>query len=153
MGLFDDAAGVLAFAAGSTDEAVGRQFDDEPGGGVWEPDRAESGPTAGSNRWVSGTIETLQNPVDRLTNPYDTVAGAADAAALRFDEGVGGLYSLVDDEPGNTAGPGQRSIWDTEGSGPVREVASKLVLVVVVLFGLKIVLEAFVSGAAEGLTS
>ena len=64
----------------------------------------------GSNRWIPGIIETAQNPVDRATHPYDTVAGAADAAALNFDEGVGGLVSLVDEQPGNTAGPGQ-SPW------------------------------------------
>lgn len=60
----------------------------------------------GSNRWIDGFVETVNNPVDRATNPVDTVTGAADAAALNFDEGVGGLVSLVDDEPGNTAGRG-----------------------------------------------
>ena len=65
----------------------------------------------GSNDWWSGLVETVENPVDRVTNPYDTFAGAADAAALGFDEGVGGLVSLVDDEPGNTAGPGQSEMW------------------------------------------
>jgi hypothetical protein len=68
----------------------------------------------GSNRWLDGIVETAQNPVDRLTNPYDTVAGAADAAALNFDEGVGGLASLFDDEPGNTAGSGDSSIFSTD---------------------------------------
>jgi len=66
----------------------------------------------GSNRWIPGAVETIKNPVDRATNPYDTVAGAADAAALNFDEGVGGLVSLIDDKPGNTAGPG------TSNDGP-----------------------------------
>lgn len=61
----------------------------------------------GSNEWVPGIIETVNNPVDRLSRPYDTVAGVFDAAALNFDEGVGGLTSLIDAEPGNTAGPGQ----------------------------------------------
>jgi hypothetical protein len=68
----------------------------------------------GSNRWIDGFVETVQNPVDRATHPYDTLAGAADAAALNFDEGVGGLVSLVDDQPGNTAGAGDSSIWSTD---------------------------------------
>jgi hypothetical protein len=34
MGIVDDVAGVADNLAGSTDEAVGRQFDDEPGGGL-----------------------------------------------------------------------------------------------------------------------
>lgn len=76
----------------------------------------------GSNRWIPGFVETVNNPVDRIQNPYDTVAGAADAAALNFDEGVGGLVSLVDGEPGNTAGPGDSNVWNqtpTAGGGAV----------------------------------
>jgi len=61
----------------------------------------------GSNEWIPGLIETVNNPVNRATHPYDTVAGGADALTLNFDEGVGGLSSLFDDEKGNTAGPGQ----------------------------------------------
>ncbi|MFC7226318.1 hypothetical protein N0B31_02800 [Salinirubellus salinus] len=81
-----------------------QEFDD---GDTWD----------GSNDWWSGLVETAQNPIDRATNPYDTVAGAADAAALGFDEGFGGLYSLVDDESGNTAGSGQSEMWTpTEGN-------------------------------------
>lgn len=34
MGMYDDVAGVADHAAGSVDESVGRQFDDEEGGGV-----------------------------------------------------------------------------------------------------------------------
>lgn len=63
----------------------------------------------GSNRWIPGFIETVRNPIDRLTSPYETIAGAADAAALNFDEGVGGLTSLFGDGT-NTAGPGE-SPW------------------------------------------
>lgn len=59
----------------------------------------------GSNKWIPGTIETLQG------EGKNDVAGVLDAAALNFDEGVGGLVSLVDDEPGNTAGPGQQE-WE-----------------------------------------
>lgn len=72
------------------------------GGGIWGPQFGD-----GSNKWIPGVVETVQNPIDRITNPGDTLAGAADAAALNFDEGVGGLASLFDTEPGNTAGPGQ----------------------------------------------
>lgn len=64
----------------------------------------------GSNRWVDGTQEFLSDPGQLARDPYDTVAGAADAATLNFDEGVGGLSSLFDGQPGNTAGPGQ-SPW------------------------------------------
>jgi len=34
MGIYDQVAGALDNAAGSTDEAVARTFDDQPGGGV-----------------------------------------------------------------------------------------------------------------------
>jgi len=68
----------------------------------------------GSNEWLPGTIETINNPGPRLAKPYDTLAGAADAAALNFDEGVGGLVSLVDGEPGNTAGPGRSPAFGAE---------------------------------------
>jgi hypothetical protein len=85
---------------------------DEPSGAVdLQDDRdAERGFGDGSNRWIDGLRETINNPVDRATNPGETLAGAADAAALNFDEGVGGLSSLVDGEAGNTAGPGQDDI-------------------------------------------
>jgi len=74
----------------------------------------------GSNEWIPGIQETVNNPVDAVTNPYDTVAGAADAAALNFDEGVGGLLSLVDNEPGNTAGPGGTGIMEQETTPEVQ---------------------------------
>lgn len=106
-------------AFGSVDESIGRQFDDEQGGGVFDPDTFQDDSTdfgGGSNNWIAGTLETIRNPVDRVSNPLETVAGAADAAALSFDEGLGGLGSLVDDEPGNTAGPGQDDV-DVPGTG------------------------------------
>lgn len=71
----------------------------------------------GSNRWIPGLIETAKNPIDRISTPYETVAGGADALALNFDEGVGGLYSLIDDEPGNTAGPGQQNVFEQDITG------------------------------------
>lgn len=72
----------------------------------------------GSNRWIDGFVETVRNPVDRATNPVETVTGAADAAALNFDEGVGGLVSLVDDDPGNTAGVGQQGLFEDDAANP-----------------------------------
>lgn len=68
----------------------------------------------GSNEWISGTQEFLADPGQAVRDPYDTVAGAADAGALNFDEGVGGLTSLVDNQPGNTAGAGDSSIWSLD---------------------------------------
>lgn len=65
----------------------------------------------GSNDWWSGTVETLENPVGRASDPYGTLAGAADAGGLNFDEGVGGLVSIFDDSEGNTAGPGDTEMW------------------------------------------
>lgn len=138
MGVFD-----------GIERSIARQFDDEPGGGfadpdTWAPtdesDEPGEGPLGrqfgdGSNRWIPGLIETVRNPVDRLSNPYDTIAGAADAAALNFDEGVGGLVSLVDGEPGNSAGPGDDNVWHqtpTAGGGAVVAV----VLIVVAGVGL-----------------
>ncbi len=101
-GFFDD-------LTGSVDESIARQFDDEQGGGFFDPDtyRDESVEFGGgSNNWIAGALETVRNPVDRITNPGATVVGAADATALSFDEGLGGLGSFFDDEAGNTAGAG-----------------------------------------------
>lgn len=71
----------------------------------------------GSNEWIPGIQETVANPADRITSPFETVAGAADAAALNFDEGVGGLASFFDNQPGNTAGPGDSAAFDPDGDG------------------------------------
>jgi hypothetical protein len=108
----------------------------------------------GSNKWIDGTIETLQNPVDRLSNPYDTAAGAADAAALNFDEGVGGLSSFFDSEPGNTAGPGQEAAFDLDGDGSAEfgAVGGRLATLAVIGVVLIIAAQSFGSGLAEGLT-
>lgn len=72
-------------------------------GGLFEGD--------GSNDWWGGVEDVAEDPVGEVSDPYDFVAGAADAAALQFDEGAGGLYSLVDGEEGNTAGPGDTEMW------------------------------------------
>lgn len=74
----------------------------------------------GSNEWIPGIQETVNDPTEAVTSPYDTVAGAADAAALNFDEGVGGLLSLVDSEPGNTAGPQDMGIFEQETTPEVQ---------------------------------
>lgn len=121
----------------------------------------------GSNRWIPGIRETLSNPVDRATNPADTVAGAADAAALNFDEGVGGLSSLFDSESGNTAGPGQTSAglgatdnpWSVNiplvrgGGGPFAvvpwEAALSVIVVVAGFIGLAYLLRPFAEVATE----
>jgi len=129
-------AGAADHAAGSVDESIGRQFDDTKGGGFADlsetgdsnQDEEPTSQTAsetddggqysgdkngtstwgdGSNDWVGGFEDFASDPGQLATDPYDTVAGAADAAALNFDEGVGGLSTFADDEAGNTAGPGQ----------------------------------------------
>jgi len=135
VNLIDGVTGAADHLAGSVDESVSRQFDDEQGGGTFDfgggGGSGNSGGSGqysgdsngvatfgdGSNRWLDGTVETISNPVDALTNPYDTAAGAADAAALNFDEGIGGLSTFFDDKPGNTAGPGQSPAltWFTGG--------------------------------------
>lgn len=71
----------------------------------------------GSNNWIGGAADFADDPGQLLRDPYDTVAGAADAAALNFDEGVGGLSSLVDDEAGNTAGPGDSPFLEAPQDG------------------------------------
>lgn len=62
MGLYDDVAGALDHAAGSTDEAVGRQFDDEPGGGFVEP-----GPLEESDNFVEMQYRGGTGTLDYLT--------------------------------------------------------------------------------------
>jgi len=75
------------------------------------------GLTPGSNNWVDGTREFLNDPGQAVRDPYDTLAGAADAAALNFDEGVGGLTSLIDGYAGNTAGPGDSPLLERPREG------------------------------------
>jgi hypothetical protein len=115
MKLYDSIAGAGDFLAGSTDEAFARQFDSTPGGGLVEwsnLDRTEFNRDTngvdtfgdGSNRWIPGLVETVKG------EGKNDVSGVLDAAALNFDEGVGGWASLVDSTPGNTAGAGQ-SPW------------------------------------------
>jgi len=79
----------------------------------------------GSNRWIPGARETVANPQEAIANPYDTVAGAADAAALNFDEGVGGLLSLVDNQPGNTAGPQDTGVFEQETTPEVQSAVDE----------------------------
>lgn len=71
----------------------------------------------GSNDWWGGLTDFASDPSQAVEDPYGTVAGAADAATLNFDEGVGGLTSLIDDDAGNTAGPGQEAAFDPDGDG------------------------------------
>ena len=108
----------LGADGGGGDPDSGRERTVGTGGDATEPwhDDSSDGFGDGSNRWLDGFRETIRNPVDRVTSPYDTVAGAADALALNFDEGVGGLSSLFDDNPGNTAGPGDDD-WDLPFTG------------------------------------
>jgi hypothetical protein len=73
------------------------------------------------------------------------VAGAADAAALNFDEGVGGLASLVDDEPGNTAGPGQEPAGSPGNQGKLLAITGAVVGLVVIAY----LFRPFVTVAAE----
>ncbi|WP_439028415.1 hypothetical protein [Haloarchaeobius sp. DT45] len=84
---YDETAGALDKAAGSTDEAVARTFDDEPGGGLYDG--------------AAGWLDHAAGPTD------EAVGGSVDY----LGEGVSGLWSLVDSEPGNTAGPGEES-WE-----------------------------------------
>jgi len=95
-------------------DTFSRQFDDEPGGGFLEwsnrdrdrYDRDTNGAETfgdGSNDWIAGTDETLRG------EGKQDISGVFDAAALNFDEGIGGWSTVFDSEPGNTAGPGQSS--------------------------------------------
>jgi len=75
------------------------------------------GLTPGSNNWVDGTREFLADPGQAVRDPYDFAAGVGDAAALNFDEGIGGLTSLVDGYAGNTAGPGESPFLERPREG------------------------------------
>lgn len=99
-------AGGVDFLAGSTDEAVARQFDDEPGGGVVDE-------TAGA---VTGTYSGAAGVLDHL-------AGSADEAFSRsFDsEGGGGLVDgfvgALDHLAGSTDEAVARQFDDQPGGG------------------------------------
>lgn len=93
MGVWSDLTGALDHAAGSTDEAVARSFDDEPGGGLW----------SGTAGW------------------FDHAAGSMDESVARSfdDEPGGGLLDgaldtgadILIDHPGDPA----HDAWDIPG--------------------------------------
>ena len=106
---YQTAAGVADHAAGSVDESVARATDDEPGGGLVDG--------------AAGTLDHLSGSVDEaIGRQFDDTPGGGLRGGFGEEfqgddqsfltRGALGLHSLVDSEPGNTAGPGQQS-WET----------------------------------------
>ncbi|RNJ25477.1 hypothetical protein [Halosegnis longus] len=68
--VYGGVAGVADHLAGSTDEAIGRQFDDEEGGGI-----------------ADGTVDTVAGIGDFLAGPLDESVGR------QFDDTPGGGFA------------------------------------------------------------
>lgn len=98
MGIYDDVAGALDNAASSTDEAVARTLDDEPGGGV-----------------VDGAQEFADST--GISGALDNAAGLTDEAVARTfnDEPGGGVVDGYQEYAGSVWGPVGGAASDAAG--------------------------------------
>jgi len=120
MGIYDTVAGVADYAAGSVDESIGRQFDDQPGGGF--ADLTETGETnedglAGGgedaeyhNRYLQG--EGVRTAYDTIFD-YEGTLNDEDDTADVFGPTVGGTAdAVVDVEGEETSGEERKAkLW------------------------------------------
>ncbi|RDZ65879.1 hypothetical protein C5B90_05885 [Haloferax sp. Atlit-12N] len=95
MSILGSVAGGLDHLAGSVDESIGRQFDDEPGGGF-----ADVGRTGETNDSETDTYNNRYLRGDFARSLYDTVTD--------YDGTLNGQEDTVD-----LLGPG---LWGSEGS-------------------------------------
>ena len=94
MGMFSGITGTLDHLAGSTDEAIGRQFDDEPGGGFADPDTWTS---AGDD--LAGNVDEAigrQFDDEKGGGFIDEAFGAGDEGMATFSESLANWPILVD---------------------------------------------------------
>lgn len=99
--VYDGVAGVADHAAGSVDESIGRQFDDQPGGGF--ADVTNSGDRAAVDTDGDGTADEYHNRYlqgDLARSAYDTI--------MQYDGTLNGSSDSND-----VIGPG---LWGSEGS-------------------------------------
>ena len=101
MGLWGDVTGVLDDAGRSTDEALGRQFDGEQGGGFADPDTYTDDPA------LIGRLSDLQS---QIQEPWTLLPGATlvnpdNRVGYVDGENVGDMYD-VDQAVANLAGVG-----------------------------------------------
>ena len=106
MGLYDDVAGVADHLAGSTDEAVGRQFDDERGGGFADPD------TYTDDEQLTARFRDIQ---DQAKQPWTLLPGATivnpdNRLGYKDGQNVGGMYD-VDQATANAFDVGNEFDW------------------------------------------
>lgn len=81
-GIWDTVAGAGDWAAGGVDEAVGRQFDDEPGGGIVDADTWVDNPMPGP---IGDAARSVTRPV------VGAVTNSEDATEQALDDGIVGL--------------------------------------------------------------
>jgi hypothetical protein len=145
MGLYDDVAGVADHLAGSTDEAVGRQFDDERGSGFADPDtytddeeltaRFRDIQDQAKKPWTLLPGATLVNPDTRIGYVEgENVGGMTDVDAQVADHfGLGGELDAA--RSANALNDPEKRKWIVYGVGaaialyllkPLLELAANL---------------------------
>lgn len=89
-----DVDGLLDHSAGSVDESISRQFDDEPGGGVVDVWAGTSGTPLNAATVIAGTDENVgQLFPENISNNFEDLqsdAGKATASISRQFDGVPG---------------------------------------------------------------
>lgn len=155
MGIYDTVAGAFDYAAGSTDEAVARQFDDVEGGGVSDETFAVLDPTRAAS---AQTEQDLRHPALAGPSPLTLLSDAMDRSA-----GVTPPQDREDDPLRTPSGDGQ---WFS-GDDPVTFTTENIVqpilpdaglllkvgAAVALLVSTIVAVGAFAKGAGEGATS
>jgi hypothetical protein len=159
MGLYDTVAGAADHLAGSTDEAVGRQFDGEKGGGFADGDTYTYGEWRTEDGTNGGSVPAFKvgRIVERVTNPEKFREGTEereDFVGDTPDFDSGRIYNRVvndDNDPNrdnpDPTNPDNWAPWMQWLAANLEKVAAFVVLLVT-LYLLKPLLE-IVENATE----
>jgi len=118
MGIYDSIAGAGGYLAGSVDESIARQFDDEPGGGFADLGRTGESNDGGIfdsdgetyNRYLRG--DAVRTAYDTLVDYSGTLNGEEDTADLLGPTAGGTADAAVDVEGEETDGEERKAkLW------------------------------------------
>jgi hypothetical protein len=111
VGVWSGITGALDHAAGSTDEAIGRQFDDTEGGGFADEFGAVVDPTQGASGQTERDVRTVASVLSTGgVQSGQTYLGVSDA--VNFADVMGGTTpSIVDRVPDETTPEGDGNLF------------------------------------------